>query len=57
MTKAHLLIVEDERIVAKDIEYSLKTLGYKVTGIASTGENALQKVKKTAPTSCSWISG
>ena len=49
MTKAHLLIVEDERIVAKDIEYSLKTLGYKVTGIASTGENALQKVKENRP--------
>ena len=49
MTKAHLLIVEDERIVAKDIEYSLKTLGYKVTGIASTGENALQKAKENRP--------
>jgi len=49
MTKAHLLIVEDERIVAKDIEYSLKTLGYRVTGIASTGENALQKAKENRP--------
>ena len=49
MAKAHLLIVEDERIVAKDIEYSLKTLGYKVTGIASTGENALQKAKEKRP--------
>ena len=49
MTKAQILIVEDERIVAKDIEYSLKTLGYKVTGIASSGEKAIQKAKDARP--------
>lgn len=49
MSKANILIVEDESIVAKDIELSLKKLGYKVVGIASTGEKALDLVEKHMP--------
>lgn len=44
MKNTHILIVEDENIVAKDIENTLKRMGYTVTGIASSGEEALKKV-------------
>ena len=42
MPETNILIVEDESIVAKDIEYSLKKLGYNVVGICSSGEKALE---------------
>ena len=35
------LVVEDESIVAKDIQLSLKRLGYNVLGIANNGEDAV----------------
>ena len=38
MTK--LLVVEDEAIVAKDIQIRLKNLGYEVAAVASSGEGA-----------------
>ena len=38
MSTMNVFIVEDENIVAKDIEQSLKKLGYNVVGIASSGE-------------------
>lgn len=47
MTK--VLIVEDERIVAEDILNRLHILGYTVAGVASTGEEALEKVRKQQP--------
>lgn len=37
-----ILIAEDETIIALDISNTLKRLGYKVSGIASTGEEILQ---------------
>ena len=37
MPKASVLVVEDESIVSKDIQYSLKKLGYEIEGSASTG--------------------
>ncbi|MBA4418959.1 MAG: hypothetical protein C0392_13790 [Syntrophus sp. (in: bacteria)] len=49
MTHANILIVEDERIVAKDIEERLRELGYKVAGIASTGEKAIEKSEAMHP--------
>ncbi len=48
MTKK-ILIVEDESIVALHIENSLKTLGYTVSGIASSGEEAIEKAGNTHP--------
>ena len=49
MTKANILIVEDERIVAKDIKQNLNKLGYNITGIASEGDDAIQKAEKEKP--------
>lgn len=39
-----ILIVEDEKIVARDIQNILKKMGYSVTGTASSGDEAIQKV-------------
>ncbi|MCU0537637.1 MAG: PAS domain S-box protein, partial [Hydrococcus sp. Prado102] len=41
--KTNILIVEDEIIVAKDIENKLKRLGYIVPALASSGEEAIKK--------------
>ena len=42
MAKTKVFILEDENIVAKDIEQSLKKLGYDVIGIASSGEKLIE---------------
>lgn len=42
MDKIKVLIVEDEIIVAKHIEDTLLSLGYYVTGIASSGDDAVE---------------
>ncbi len=44
-----ILIVEDERIVAGDIETTLKRWGHGVSGIVSSGEEALRNVAVTRP--------
>ena len=49
MGKINVLVVEDEFIVAKDIQQSLKKLGYTVVGSASTGEKALELVAAEKP--------
>ncbi|MCK4595053.1 PAS domain S-box protein, partial [bacterium] len=49
MPKVKILVVEDERIVAKDIQNRLESLGYSVAGIASTGEEAIQTALRTDP--------
>jgi CheY-like chemotaxis protein len=49
MEKPAIFIVEDEAIVADDIKETLKNLGYNVTGIAKSGEIALEKVRDTKP--------
>lgn len=49
MTKINVLIVEDENIVARDIQHSLKKLGYNVAGIASSGEKAIAMVSELKP--------
>ena len=45
----HILIVEDEAIVASDIQYSLQKLGFFVTGVAASGELALSMIKSSQP--------
>jgi DNA-binding LytR/AlgR family response regulator len=49
MDKVKVFVVEDESIVSKDIQYSLKRLGYDVVGSASSGENSLTKIAECAP--------
>jgi len=43
--EADIFIVEDERIVAKDVESRLKAMGYTVCGISSSAEEALPKIE------------
>jgi two-component system, cell cycle sensor histidine kinase and response regulator CckA len=38
---AHILIVEDERIIALDLQRRLRRLGYAVVGVATTGADAI----------------
>ena len=47
--KKKIFVVEDEKIVAMDIKNSLKRAGYIVTGVVSTGEEALLKVSEALP--------
>lgn len=49
MVKGKILIVEDEYIVAMGIQVMLKSLGYTVTGVASSGEDAINKAENTLP--------
>ncbi|MDH5705761.1 MAG: PAS domain S-box protein [Candidatus Aminicenantes bacterium] len=47
--KKQVLIAEDERIVAEDIKMKLEHVGYNVAGIASSGEESVQKAEKLHP--------
>ncbi len=49
MTTAKIMIVEDETIIAKDIETRLKTMGYTVVSIENTGEQAVEKAQLNSP--------
>ena len=49
MVEGRILIVEDEHIVAMGIKRMLKGLGYTVTGVASSGEDAISKAESTFP--------
>ncbi len=49
MTDAHILIVEDRLIVAKDIENSLNKLGYAVPAIATSKSEAIQQAGTLHP--------
>lgn len=45
----NILVTEDEGIVRKDIERSLKKLGYNVVGSADTGEKAIELATELKP--------
>lgn len=47
--EGRILIVEDEHIVAMGIKKMVKSLGYTVTGVASSGEDAISKAESTFP--------
>lgn len=49
MAEGRILVVEDEHIVAMGIKRMLKSLGYTVTGVASSGEDAISKAESTFP--------
>ncbi|WP_317899140.1 response regulator [Aurantibacillus circumpalustris] len=49
MEKLNIFIVEDESIVAKDIQNSLTKLGYNVVGFANNGKDAIDKITELMP--------
>lgn len=49
MTQARILVVEDERIVATDLQQRLNGMGYSVPVIASSSQDALRKAAETRP--------
>ena len=49
MSKINVLVVEDESIVSKDIQHSLKKLGYNVVGASATAERAIDMAKSENP--------
>ncbi len=49
MTKAKILVVEDEWIIANAIQISLQKLGYDVPAVVSSGEEAIKKTDELEP--------
>ncbi|MEG4010702.1 MULTISPECIES: putative bifunctional diguanylate cyclase/phosphodiesterase [unclassified Microcoleus] len=49
MPNKKILIVEDESIIAEDISDSLISLGYRITDIAYSGEEAIQSATQSRP--------
>jgi signal transduction histidine kinase len=49
MATERILVVEDERIVARDIEKRLKKLGYVVSASVASAEAAIEKVAELRP--------
>ena len=49
MSHATILVVEDETIVAKDIQSTLAHLGYRAPATATSGEDALRKASEIRP--------
>lgn len=49
MSKARILVVEDESLVAKSISNMLTGLGYEVPAVVSTAQEAIRKAKDLAP--------
>lgn len=48
-TKPSVFIVEDETVVAMDIQDVLTGFGYRIEGIAKTGEDALERIPASLP--------
>ncbi len=49
MKKAQILVVEDEGIIALDLQNRLQRLGYSVPVTVATGEDAVQKAAEIRP--------
>ena len=49
MSKTRILVVEDESIVAKDIQRTLEKLGYEVPATASSAASAFEKLEEIEP--------
>jgi DNA-binding NarL/FixJ family response regulator len=48
--RGRILIVEDDLLVASEIEATLRDAGFEIAGIASTGQEALQLTQAKLPT-------
>jgi len=46
---ARILVVEDERLVARDLGETLEALRYLVTGLVATGEEAIARARTALP--------
>jgi PAS domain S-box-containing protein len=46
---AVIMVVEDERIVAEDIQNRLQQMGYRVSAVVSSGEEAVERAAKDTP--------
>lgn len=49
MTRARVLVVEDEGVVALALRRCLEGLGHEVTGCAATGEDAIRRAREAEP--------
>lgn len=49
MNKPKVLVVEDEWIIANDIKDSLISMGYMVSGIAASSDEALARIEECLP--------
>jgi len=49
MPKIRIMVVEDEWVIADDIQKSLRNLGYTVSSAVATGEEAIQKAEEDRP--------
>ena len=49
MAKENIMIVEDEIIVARDIQSRLEKMGYSVPVVATSGEEAIKKAAEMHP--------
>ena len=49
MNPCHILVVEDEAVVAMDIEDRLTSMGYRLGGVAASGEQALALAEAKHP--------
>jgi PAS domain S-box-containing protein len=49
ITPARILVVEDDRVVARDLQQQLVRLGHTVVGVASRGDDAVRLVTTAAP--------
>lgn len=49
MTPARILVVEDNRVVARDIQRQVARIGHTVVGIAASGEQAVALAAATQP--------
>ena len=49
MTASRILIVEDERITAEDMKDALESIGYKISAMVHSGEDAVKKAEEFRP--------
>jgi two-component system, response regulator PdtaR len=49
ITMSKILVVDDEAIISMQLEERLSAMGYTVAGLASSGEDAIEKARRLAP--------
>ena len=49
MTPARILVVEDDRVVARDIQHQLTRIGHTVVGVTPLGEDAVRLALESHP--------